>query len=224
MKVLLFGATGMIGEGALIECLEDEGVSEVLALVRRPTRHAGHPELTELIHKDYLDYSAIEEQLSGYDACLFCLGISSAGMSEEDYRRITYDFSLAAGRTLTRLNPEMSLCFISGAGTDLGSRSMWARVKAEAERDMAALPWKASWMLRPAGIVPEKGVVSGVASYRFFYRFFYRWFGWTLPLFKLLAPDQLTTSVILGRALVRAARDGYDKPILEGRDINLLGA
>lgn len=220
MKVILFGATGMIGEGALIECLEDPQVEKVLAIVRRPTKHSGHAKLEELIHSDYLDYSAIQDQLVGYDTCLFCLGISSAGMSEADYRRITYDFSVAAGEALVQANPQMSLCFVSGNGTDANSRTMWARVKGEAENALMAMPWKASYMFRPAGIVPEKGVVSGVASYRFVYR----WFGWTLPLFKALMPDMITTSPVLGRALIRAARDGYGTQILEGGDINRLGA
>ena len=219
MKVILFGATGMIGEGALIECLEDERVERVLILVRRPTGRS-HPKLTEIIHKDFLDYSAVEAQLTGYDACLYCLGISAGGMSEADYRRITYDFTVAAGETLLRLNPEMRMCFISGDGTDVNARAMWARVKGEAEQFLLGQPWKAVHMFRPAAIQPLKGVVSGVRSYRIMYATL----GWAFPLFRALAPNKVTTSVILGRALIRVALEGHGKSILDGADINAAGA
>jgi len=219
MKVILFGATGMIGEGALIECLEDDAVDAVLAVVRRPSGRE-HPKLTELIHQDFLDYSGAEAQLTGYDACLYCLGISAGGMSESDYRRITYDFTVAAADTLLRLNPSMRMCFISGAGTDVSSRQMWARVKGEAEQYLLAQPWGAVHMFRPAGILPQKGVVSGVRSYRVMYKLL----GWAFPLFKALAPNQLCTSVELGRALIHVALAGHPEPILEGADINAAGA
>lgn len=215
MKVILFGATGMIGEGALIECLEDDSVEKVLAVVRRPTGH-NHPKLTELIHRDFLDYSPVEEQLAGYDACLYCLGISSFGVSEQDYRRVTYDFTVAAGEVLLRHNPRMRVCFVSGAGTDASSRQMWARVKAEAEQALLAMPWRSAHMFRPAGILPQKGVVSGVRSYRILYAVL----GWVYPVLKALMPNQITTSVQLGRAMIRVARDGHSLAVLEGADIN----
>jgi len=219
MKFILFGATGMIGEGTLIECLEDERVERVLIVVRRPTGRT-HPKLTELIHQDFLDYSAVEEQLTGYDACLYCLGISAGGMSEADYRRITYDFTVAAGETLLRLNPEMRMCFISGDGTDVNARAMWARVKGEAEQFLLGQPWKAAHMFRPAAIQPLKGVVSGVRSYRIMYATL----GWTFPLFRALAPSKVTTSVILGRALIQVALEGHPKQVLDGADINAAGS
>lgn len=219
MKLILFGATGMIGEGALIECLKDPDVREVLAVVRRPTGRS-HDKLRELVHADFLDYSAVEAQLRGYDACLFCLGIASSGMTEADYRRITYDFSMSAGKVLVRLNPQMRLCFISGAGTSLESRPMWARVKGEAERDLLALPWRSAHMFRPALIQPLEGVTSGVPSYRTFYKLF----GWALPGLKRLAPGQVTDTVVLGRALLRVARDGHALTFIENGDINQIGA
>lgn len=218
MKIVLFGATGMIGAGALIECLEDPEVEEVLAVVRRPTGRT-HKKLVELVHEDFLDYSSVEDELTGYDACLYCLGISAGGMSEDKYRRITYDFTVAAGETLVRLNPQMRMCFISGAGTNEGSRQMWARVKAEAENAMLALPWKSAHMFRPAGIEPRKGVKSGVKSYRIMYALI----GWALPLLRKLMPSMVTTTEILGRALIRVGRDGHAEPILEGLDINEVG-
>ena len=219
MKVVIYGATGMIGEGALIECLEDPGVEAVLAVVRKPTGRSD-PKLKELILKDFNDYSEVEEQLSGYDACLFCLGISAGGMDEERYRVITYDYAVAAGEALLRKNPEMRMCFISGAGTDVGSRQMWARVKGEAEQALLAMPWRSAHMFRPAAIQPLKGVISGVASYRVMYTLL----GWSFPLWRALFPNQVTTSVILGQALLRVARDGYEKDILEGADINRVGS
>ncbi len=218
MKVILFGATGMIGAGTLIECLDDPAVDQVLALVRRPTGRI-HKKLTELIHDDFLEYSTIEDRLTGYDACLYCLGISAAGMSEQKYRRITVDFAVAAGQTLVRLNPDMRMCFISGAGTNIKSRQMWARVKAEAENAVLALPWKSAHMFRPGIIQPLKGVKSGVMSYRIMYALM----GWSLPLWRKVAPGAVTTTEILGRALIRAGRDGHDKSILGSADINALG-
>jgi uncharacterized protein YbjT (DUF2867 family) len=219
MKVIIFGATGMIGQGALIECLDDESIEKVLAVVRRPTGRVDS-KLVELVLHDFLDYSAVEEQLKGFDACLFCLGISALGMSEEDYRRITYDFAVAAGEVLLRLNPGMRMCFVSGAGTNLNGRQMWARVKAEAEQALLAMPWRSAHMFRPAGIMPRKGVVSGVRSYRILYTLL----GWTYPVLKALTPNQVTTSDHLGRAMILVARDGHPLEILEGRDINSVGS
>jgi len=215
MKVILFGATGMIGAGALIECLEDDGVESVLAVVRRPTGRT-HPKLQELIVSDFLDWSQVGDQLSGYDACLYCLGISAVGMSDEDYRRITFDFTVAAGKALLEHNPQMRMCFISGAGTDIDSRQMWARVKAEAEQALLGMPWKSAHMFRPAGIVPRKGAVSGVRLYRVVYAAL----GWAYPLLKRVMPGQLTTTDQLGRALVEVAKSGHPKDTLEGSDIN----
>lgn len=219
MKVVLFGATGMIGEGALIECLEDPEVEAVLAVVRRPTGRQ-HSKLTEIVHDDFTDYSAIEDRLVGYDACLFCLGISAAGMSEEKYRHITYDFAVAAGKTLVRLNPQMRLCFISGAGTNADSRQMWARVKGETERALLAMPWKSAHMFRPAMIQPLKGVRSSVRSYRILYALI----GWSLPFWRRVAPRYVTTSEVLGKAMIRVARRGDAESILENDDINALGS
>jgi uncharacterized protein YbjT (DUF2867 family) len=219
VKVVLYGATGMIGAGALLECLDDPGVERVLAIVRRPTGRQ-HAKLVELVHDDFLDYSAVEDQLTGYDACLFCLGVSAGGMKEVDYRRITVDFAVAAGETLSRLNPTMRMCFISGAGTRPESRQMWARVKAEAEQAMLALPWRSAHMFRPAMIQPMRGVKSGVTSYRIMYSAL----GWSLPLARRVAPRVVTTTEILGRALIRVGRDGHAQAILENGEINRVGA
>ena len=152
MKVILFGATGMVGQGVLRECLLDAGVESVLA-VGRSLSGQRHAKLREIVHGNFLDYSAIESQLAGYDACFFCLGVSSVGMSEERYRHLTYDITLAAATALARLNPQMVFVYVTGRGTDSTERGslMWARVKGKTENDLLKLPFKAAYMFRPAG-------------------------------------------------------------------------
>src|SRR3954454_9674604 len=161
MKVVLFGATGMVGQGVLRECLLDAEVESVLAVVRNPTgpRPAKTPEIG---HEDFLDFSLIGSQLAGYDACFFCLGVPSLGMSEEQYRRLTYDITLAAARTLAKLNPQMVFVYVTGRGSDSSERGklMWARVKGKTENDLLKLPFKAAYIFRPAGIQPLHGIRS----------------------------------------------------------------
>src|SRR5579885_1086110 len=170
MKVILFGTTGMVGQGVLRECLLDPEVAQVLSVGRSPLNQT-HPKLREIIHKDFTDFTAIESELAGYDACFFCLGVSSAGMSEADYRRVTYDFTLAAARTLAHRNPSMTFIYVSGAGTDSTERGrmMWARVKGKTENDLLALPFKAVYMVRPGAIIPLHGIRSKTALYRVIY-------------------------------------------------------
>ncbi len=160
MNLILFGATGMIGQGALIECLDDPSVKSVLAVVRRATGKA-HPKLRELVLPDFTDYSSVEAELRGYDGALFCLGVSASGLSEADYRHITLDYTLAAARVLCRLNPEMRFIYVSGQGTDSSEkgRMMWARIKGHTENELMKLPFKA-YMFRPGYIQPVKGSVS----------------------------------------------------------------
>lgn len=215
MKVIVYGATGMIGQGVMIECLEDDSIEKILVVTRRPLEEK-HAKIEELILEDFLDYSGVEEQLVGYDACIYCLGISAAGLSEEKYRRITLDFTIAAGEALSKANPNMRICFVSGSGTDIDSRQMWARVKAEAEQALLGMEWKSAHMFRPAGIMPRKGVVSRTRSYRIMYSAL----GWAYPLFKAATPNMITTSDHLGRAMIHVARGGHEKQILEGADIN----
>jgi uncharacterized protein YbjT (DUF2867 family) len=219
MKVLLFGATGMIGQGVLRECLLDPRIDEVRSIVRTPSG-AAHPKLTEILHQDFLDYGSIEDRLTSLDACLWCLGVSSAGMSEADYRHITHDVTLAAARTLARLNPAMTFCYISGAGADGTGRGriMWARVKGQIENALLGLPFKAVYLLRPGLIRPLHGIRSRTAAYRFVYFAL----GPLLPLVKALWPDSLTTTEQLGRAMIRAGLEGAPKPVLEMADINRL--
>jgi uncharacterized protein YbjT (DUF2867 family) len=219
VKVLLFGATGMIGQGVLRECLLDPRITEVRTLVRNASG-ATHPKLKEILHQDYFDYTAIEAQLTGLDACFFCLGVSSAGMTEEAYRRITHDLTLTAASALCRLNPTMTFSYISGAGADSSEkgRIMWARVKGQIENALLRLPFKAVYLFRPGAIRPLHGITSRTPLYRLLYRVLWPF----LPLLKAISPDSLTTTEQLGRAMIHAALDGAPKAVLEMRDINRL--
>lgn len=219
MKVLIFGATGMVGQGALRECLLDPGVEEVVTIGRKATGQR-HAKLREIVHADLTDYSAIEAELTGLDACFFCLGIASAGMSEADYSRITYDMPLAAAQVLLRLNPAMTFVHISGASADSSERGrvMWARVKGRTENALLRLPFKAVYIFRPAGIRPMHGITSRTALYRVIY-------GIAAPLLPWLErsfPRYVTSTERIGKAMLKAAREGAPKPILECEDINRL--
>jgi uncharacterized protein YbjT (DUF2867 family) len=216
MKIILFGASGMIGQGVLRECLADPRVERVLAIVRQPLGQS-HGKLHERVHEDFLDFSGLDGELSGYDACLFCLGVSSAGMKEADYRRITYGFTLAAAETLARLDPAMTFLYISGQGTDDTERGriMWARVKGQTENALLRLPFKAAYMFRPGFIQPLHGITSRTR----FYKTFYAVAKPLLPMLKRLAPRSLTTTDQLGRAMIQVAAEGYPNPVIEMRDI-----
>ncbi|MBZ0119297.1 MAG: epimerase [Sandaracinaceae bacterium] len=253
MRAILFGATGMIGQGVLQECIESPDVEAILIVGRSPSgaqrapgasergaaaKAAGRaggaehraelgagehsPKVKELIHQDFFDYTAIEAELDGYDACFFCLGVSSAGMGEEQYRKLTYDLTMRAAETLARIRPAMTFCYVSGAGTDSSEkgRSMWARVKGKTENDLLKLPFARAFMFRPGYVQPGKGVRSKTGLYQFFYTLL----GPLYPLWRVLAPGLVTTTANVGRAMIRAARDGYDKRVLEVRDINALAS
>lgn len=219
MKILLFGATGMVGGGVLRECLLDAGVSQVLS-VGRSTTGQTHRKLRELVAPDLFDLSAVREQLAGFDACFFCLGVSSAGMSEEAYRHVTYELTLAAAKVLVRLNPQMTFVYVSGAGTDSSERGprMWARIKGATENALMRLPFKAVYMFRPGFIQPLHGVRSKVALYRWTYLLASPFFG----LLRRLAPGHMTTSEQVGRAMLVVARRGAPTPLVETADINAL--
>ena len=159
MKVLVFGASGMVGQGVLRECLLDPEVSVVLSIARSSTGQQ-HPKLKEIVHKDFLDFASLETEWAGLDACFFCLGVSSAGMSEENYKRVTYDITLAAAQVLAKLNPNLTFVYVSGAGTDSSERGrvMWARVKGQTENALLRMPFRAAYMFRPGVIVPLHGI------------------------------------------------------------------
>jgi uncharacterized protein YbjT (DUF2867 family) len=219
MKVILFGATGMVGQGVLRECLLDASVESVLAVGRSPTGQR-HPKLREIVHDNFLDYSAIESELRGYDACFFCLGVSSVGMSEERYRHLTYDITLAAAATLSKLNPGMVFTYVTGRGADSTEQGplMWARVKGKTENDLLRLPFKAAYMFRPAGIQPLHGIRSKTGWVQAIYVV-------AAPLLTLLnriAPKYMTTTEQVGRAMIKVAQDGFPRPVLESEDINAI--
>lgn len=219
MKAILFGATGMVGQGVLRECLRDPDVEQVLSIVRR-TAGQQHAKLTELVHDDFTDFSGIAERLAGWDACLFCLGVSSAGLSEAEYRRITHDFTMAAARVLAEKSPGMTFLFISGGGTDSTEkgRSMWARVKGETENELLRLPFRGAYMFRPGYIQPMHGEVSRTRWTRVMYAVMSPLY----PMWRVLFPKYVTTTEQLGRGMLRVAREGSDRKIFENRDINAL--
>lgn len=216
MKVLLFGGTGMVGQGALLASLRDPDVSEVLAVGRAATGRS-HAKLTELVHADLYDVSGVAERLAGFDACLFCLGVSSAGMSEADYRRVTYDLTLAVAEPLARLNPSMRFLYVSGAGTNAGGRSMWQRVKGATENALLALPFE-GYMIRPGIIQPRDGIKSKTRLYRALYTIMTP----VLSGLRAIAPNAVTTTDALGRAMLAVAERGGEQRVLEMSDINRL--
>jgi uncharacterized protein YbjT (DUF2867 family) len=218
MRVVLFGATGMVGQGALRECLLDPGVEAVLTVGRRETG-GRHEKLRERVLGDLRDLSAIEGDLSGFDACLYCLGVSSAGMSEAEYTRVTYDLTMAAAEVLARRSPGLTFVFVSGTGTDgtESGRIMWARVKGKTENALLRMPFfKAAYMFRPAYIQPLHGVASRARATRLMYVVAAPLY----PVWKALFPRYVTTTEQLGRAMLHVVRHGSPKRVLESQDIN----
>lgn len=217
MNIVLFGATGMVGQGVLRECLLDPDVETVLSVGRNATGQR-HERLREIVHADLFDLSAIETELSGFDACFFCLGVSSAGMTEKSYRRVTYDLTMSVARSLAKLNPQMTFIYVSGMGTDSTGhgRTMWARVKGETENALLRLPFKAAYMFRPALILPLHGIKSKTRLYRVFYAVM----GPILPLLYAVAPKYVTTTEQVARAMLAVAKRGAPVSVLENTDIN----
>ena len=209
----------MVGQGVLRECLLDPDIVYVLSIVRAPSGQR-HPKLRELVHANFFDFSSIESELSGFDAAFFCLGATSAGKTEAQYSRVTYDITMAVAEPLARLNPEMTFVFVSGAGTDSTERGrvMWARVKGKAENALMRLPFKAAYMFRPAVIQPMHGIQSKTALYRIPYLVLRPFTPWLRKKF----PRYVTTTEQLGRAMIAVAKHGAPHSILENADINKL--
>lgn len=212
IKAILTGATGMVGEGVLHECLQHPEVEKLLVINRKPCG-VSHPKLEEIIHTDFFNVSAIENKLSGYNACYFCLGVSSVGMKEDEYRRLTYDLTMHVATTLARLNPEMTFCYISGKGTDSTEKgsSMWARVKGKTENDLMKLPFKKTYMFRPGYMHPTPGLKNTIK--------FYNWISWLYPFLRWAFPASVSTLKELGDAMINVVLKGYEKSILEVEDI-----
>ncbi|PCE22456.1 epimerase [Paraburkholderia acidicola] len=219
MKVVIFGATGMVGQGVLRECLRDADVTKVLTIGRAATGQLD-PRLHELVRSDLTQYAGLDDELSGYDACFFCLGVSSVGMKEGDYSRITYDLTLAAASVLARLNPAMTFVYVSGSGTDSSEqgRVMWARVKGRTENALRRLPFKAVYLFRPGVIQPLHGVRSKTRLYHVFYVLLAP----LLSTARRLFPAQVQTTESLGRAMLAVARHGAPGAVLEPADLNAL--
>ena len=216
MKVIVFGATGMIGQGVLRECLLASDV-ELVETVGREATGAQNPRVREVVHREMRDFSAIERELTGYDACFFCLGVSSAGMSEADYERVTYGITLAAAETLARLNPGMTFVYVSGQGTDSSEqgRVAWARIKGKTENALLRLRFKGAYMFRPGVIQPLYGVKSKTGWYRMMYAVMAP----LLTPLRRLFPAYILTTEQIGLAMLAVARHGAAKSILESADI-----
>ena len=212
IKAIITGVTGMVGEGVLHECLLHPDVESVLVINRKPCG-VKHEKLREIIHKDFFDLSTIENQLTGYNACYFCAGVSSVGKKEDEYTRITYDLTLNFARTLLKLNPDMIFCYVSGSGTDSTEkgRLMWARVKGKTENDLMKLGFKDAYMFRPGLIKPTKGLNNAYKSYMFFTPFY--------PIFSKLFPKFVVTLEEIGLAMINVTLFGSDKKVLECKDI-----
>lgn len=211
IKLIITGATGMVGEGVLHECLQHPDVSEVLSVSRKPCG-VQHPKLKEVLLADFSDPGSIEQQLAGYDACLFCLGVSSVGMTEADFYRLTYTLTLGFAEVLSRQNPGMTFCYISGAGTDSSEkgRLMWARVKGKTENDLRKLPFKGAYAFRPGYLQPTPGMKNTLK--------YYRYISWLFPALRFLFPGAASTLAELGKAMIVVALHGADKPVLEVKD------
>lgn len=215
ISIILTGATGMVGEGVLHECLQHPAVATILVINRKPC-NVSHPKLQEIIHTNFFDLTPIKQHLSGFDACFFCLGVSSVGMKEPEYLRLTYTLTMHVAETLAALNTQMVFCYISGAGTNSteNGRAMWARVKGKTENDLMKLPFKKVYNFRPGVLQPTKGLHNTLPLYKYL--------GWLLPVIKNFWPHYITSLQQLGIAMIRAATTGCNKQVLEVIDIQAL--
>jgi len=212
IRAIITGATGMVGEGVLHECLLHPEVEHILVINRKPCG-VTHPKLKEIIHNNFHDLSAIEGQLQNYNACYFCLGVSSVGLNEEKYHRLTYDLTIHVAETLVKLNSDMVFCYVSGASTDSSAqgRSMWARVKGKTENKLMQLPFKKAYMFRPGYMQPTKGLKNTLK--------FYFAFTWLYPLLRFAFPNHVCSLREVGLAMINTVNKGYQRSILEVKDI-----
>lgn len=212
LRLILTGATGMVGEGVLHEALQNDAVEKVL-IINRKASGITHQKLTEVIHTDFFNLAPVSDVLTGYNTCFFCLGVSSIGMKEDEFYTKTYVLTMHAATLMSQLNPGMTFCYISGAGTDSSEKGkqMWARVKGKTENDLMQLPFKKVYNFRPGVLSPTKGLKNTLQ--------YYRYLGWLLPLIRLIAPNHISTLKQLGLAMIHVASMGYSKNILEVKDI-----
>jgi len=219
IKVIITGSTGMVGKGVLLECLEDSSIESVLLINRNPIG-IEHEKIKELLQKDFQNLSPLREELVGYDACYFCLGVSAYRMKEKQYYEVTYKMTLHLAKLLSDINPEMSFCYVSGLGTDSSEkgRSMWARVKGKTENAILKLPFKTTFIFRPGYIQPLKGIKSKTSSYNKIYSILKPLY----PIFKLIIPNKVTSSINVGKAMIYTSKHSYDANILYNKEINEL--
>ncbi len=214
-KVIITGATGMVGEGVLYECLISDKIDEVLIITRRKSSFS-HPKLKEIVHDDFWNMESLAPQLTGYDACFFCLGVSSVGMNKEKYRHITYDLTMHVAGLLSRIQAGMVFCYVSGAGTDSTEkgRLAWARVKGKVENDLQKLPFKAVFNFRPGILEPTPGLENTLS--------FYKYLSFLFPVMRRLTPNSISTLAELGKAMIRTLDGTTGKPVLEVPDIKAM--
>ena len=210
IKAIITGASGMVGEGVLHECLQSNDVEDILVIGRRSCGYT-HLKLKEIVHKNLYDLSSIEGELKGYNACFFCLGMSSVGVKEPEFTKVTYDLTMHFATTLSKLNPDMTFCYISGSGTNENGKLMWQRVKGQTETDLTKLPFKQVYNFRPGIIKPTKGLNNTLSLYK--------WMGWMLPVIRTIAPRSIVTLKQIGDAMINVTLKGYGKKILEVKDI-----
>jgi hypothetical protein len=212
VKAIITGATGMVGEGVLHECLLSDEVEQVLVINRKPCGIT-HPKLKEIIHSDFYDFSPIESQLQNYNACFFCLGVTSVGKKEPEYTKLTYDLTTHVADTLVKYNKDMVFCYVSGGGTDQTEKGkiMWTRVKGRTENHLLSLPFKGAYMFRPGYIQPTKGLKNTLKAYNYI--------DWLYPVFKKLMPKHVCTLREIGLAMIHTVTKGYSKSILDSKDI-----
>lgn len=212
IKAIITGSTGMVGEGVLHECLIHSEVEEVLVINRRPCR-VQHPKLKEIIHGDFSDFSKIEGELAGYNAAFLIMGVSSIGLSEDKYNYLTYELTMALAQPLAKLNPDMTICYLSGAGTDSSEkgRTMWARIKGKTENHLMALPFRQAFMFRPAFMQPTEGLKNTYKAYKYLAPLF--------PALKYVFPKYVSTLSEVGIAMINSVNKGYHKQVLEVPDI-----
>lgn len=212
LKIIITGTTGMVGEGVMQRCLDNPLVEKILVISRKPNGHT-HPKLVELIHQDFTDLTRVVEQVTGYDACFFCAGISSVGVSKEQYEKITYGLTLAFASTLAKLNPQMTFTYVSGQGTDSTEqgRSHWASVKGKTENDLKKLPFSKVYAYRPGVMMPMPGALHVLSLYKYF--------GWIYPIGRKLSPNGFNTLAEVGDSMVYVSLNNYGKFILEGKEI-----
>ncbi|MDN5203424.1 epimerase [Fulvivirgaceae bacterium BMA10] len=219
MKVIITGTTGMVGKGVLLECLDHSDITEVLSISRKPIE-IEHSKLKELIHQDFSEFASVADQLKGYDACYACMGVSAAGLKEEQYTKLTHTFTLSLAKELLILNKDMTFNYVSGEGTDSSEkgRGMWARVKGKTENDLLNLGFAQAFMFRPGAIIPLRGVEPSSKLYKFLIRYL----KWLIKLIKMIAPKAVVDTTQIGLAMINVTKNGYDKRVLKPYDIQIL--